>query len=73
VVLSTVAVAVGEEPETIEEVYEPFLLQLGLLQRTPRGRVVSAQGWRHVGLEPPPGPAGDDGGAGPPPSRSLFD
>ena len=39
--LSTLAVALGEEPDTIEDVYEPYLLQLGLLQRTPRGRVVT--------------------------------
>ena len=39
--LSTLAVGVGEEPETVEDVYEPFLLQLGLLKRTPRGRVAT--------------------------------
>ena len=47
--LSTLAVALGEEPDTIEDVYEPYLLQLGLLQRTPRGRVVTALGRAHVG------------------------
>jgi holliday junction DNA helicase RuvB len=47
--LSTLAVAVGEEAETIEDVYEPFLLQLGFLQRTPRGRVVTDLGRTHVG------------------------
>jgi holliday junction DNA helicase RuvB len=47
--LSTLAVALGEEPETIEDVYEPYLLQLGFLQRTPRGRVVTALGREHVG------------------------
>ena len=47
--LSTLAVAVGEEPETIEDVYEPYLLQLGFLQRTPRGRVVTALGREHLG------------------------
>jgi Holliday junction DNA helicase RuvB len=47
--LSTLAVALGEEPETIEDVYEPYLLQLGFLQRTPRGRVVTALGRAHVG------------------------
>jgi holliday junction DNA helicase RuvB len=47
--LSTLAVALGEEPETIEDVYEPYLLQLGFLQRTPRGRVVTALGREHLG------------------------
>src|SRR5215216_559801 len=47
--VSTLAVALGEEPETIEDVYEPYLLQLGFLQRTPRGRVVTALGRAHVG------------------------
>jgi holliday junction DNA helicase RuvB len=47
--LSTLAVAVGEEAETIEDVYEPFLLQLGFLQRTPRGRIVTDLGRSHVG------------------------
>ena len=51
--LSTLAVSVGEEPETVEDVYEPFLLQLGLLHRTPRGRVATAAAWRHLGLAPP--------------------
>jgi Holliday junction DNA helicase RuvB len=47
--LSTLAVALGEEPETIEDVYEPYLLQLGFLQRTPRGRMVTALGREHLG------------------------
>jgi Holliday junction DNA helicase RuvB len=47
--LSTLAVALGEEAETIEDVYEPFLLQLGFLQRTPRGRVVTDLGRAHLG------------------------
>jgi Holliday junction DNA helicase RuvB len=47
--LSTLAVALGEEPDTIEDVYEPYLLQLGLMQRTPRGRVVTKLGRAHVG------------------------
>ena len=47
--LSTLAVALGEEPDTIEDVYEPFLLQLGFLQRTPRGRVVTKLGREHLG------------------------
>lgn len=51
--LSTLSVAVGEEPETVEDAYEPFLLQSGLIQRTPRGRVVTIHAYRHLGLEPP--------------------
>jgi holliday junction DNA helicase RuvB len=47
--LSTLAVALGEEPDTIEDVYEPYLLQLGFLQRTPRGRVVTELGRAHLG------------------------
>ncbi len=47
--LSTLAVSLGEEPDTIEDVYEPFLLQLGFLQRTPRGRVITALGREHIG------------------------
>ena len=52
--LSTLAVSVGEETDTVEDVYEPYLLQLGLLMRTPRGRVATPAAWRHLGLEPPP-------------------
>jgi Holliday junction DNA helicase RuvB len=47
--LSTLAVALGEEPDTIEDVYEPYLLQLGFIQRTPRGRIVTKLGVAHVG------------------------
>ncbi|HSJ94983.1 MAG TPA: Holliday junction branch migration DNA helicase RuvB [Gaiellaceae bacterium] len=50
--LSTLAVALGEEPETIEDVYEPYLLQLGLLQRTPRGRVLTELGSKRAGAAP---------------------
>jgi Holliday junction DNA helicase RuvB len=53
--LSTIAVAVGEEPETIEEVAEPFLVRCGLVARTPRGRVATATAWRHCGLQAPSG------------------
>ncbi len=53
--LSTLAVALGEEPETIEDVYEPYLLQLGFLQRTPRGRIVTDRGREHLGAQPPSG------------------
>ena len=55
--LSTLAVSVGEETDTVEDVYEPYLLQPGLLMRTPRGRVATAGAWLHLGLEPPPRPA----------------
>ena len=55
--LSTLAIAVGEEPDTIEDVYEPYLLQRGLLQRTPRGRAATARACEHLGL-PAPGDAG---------------
>jgi Holliday junction DNA helicase RuvB len=47
--LSTLSVTLGEEPDTIEDVYEPYLLQLGFLQRTPRGRVITALGRDHIG------------------------
>jgi Holliday junction DNA helicase RuvB len=47
--LSTLAVSLGEEPDTIEDVYEPYLLQLGLIQRTPRGRVITELGRSHIG------------------------
>lgn len=62
--LSTLAISVGEQTETVEDVYEPFLIQAGLLMRTPRGRVATPAAWAHVGLavpvgaldrEPPPG------------------
>ncbi len=60
--LGTIAAAISEETETVEEVYEPFLLQAGLLQRTPRGRIATDQAYRHLGLELP-----GDG------KRGLFD
>ncbi|WP_433188204.1 Holliday junction branch migration DNA helicase RuvB [Actinoallomurus sp. CA-150999] len=52
--LSTLAVAVGEEPETVEVVAEPFLVRKGLIARTPRGRIATPAAWRHLGLAPPP-------------------
>jgi Holliday junction DNA helicase RuvB len=61
--LSTLAVAVGEETETVEVVAEPFLVRSGFLARTPRGRVATPAAWEHLGLTPPESP-------GPP---SLFD
>ena len=51
--LSTVAISVGEQTETVEDVYEPFLIQQGLLARTPRGRIAMPSAWTHLGLEPP--------------------
>ena len=54
--LSTLAVSVGEETDTVEEVYEPYLLQRGLIMRTPRGRVATLAAWYHLGLDPPAQP-----------------
>ena len=54
--LSTLAISVSEQVETIEDVYEPFLIQQGLLARTPRGRVAMALAWRHLGETPPATP-----------------
>jgi Holliday junction DNA helicase RuvB len=51
--LSTLAVSVGEEPETVEDVYEPFLLQAGLIMRTPRGRLATPGAYTHLGLDIP--------------------
>lgn len=51
--LNTLAVAVGEEPSTVEEVCEPFLVRAGLIARTARGRVATAAAWHHIGLQPP--------------------
>ncbi len=56
--LSTVAIAVGEEAETLEEVHEPFLIQEGYLQRTPQGRTLTAKGYLAVGLKPSSGDQG---------------
>jgi holliday junction DNA helicase RuvB len=52
--VSTLAVAVGEDPGTVEEVCEPFLVRVGMLARTPRGRVATAAAWAHLGVAPPP-------------------
>jgi len=51
--LSTLAISVGEQPETVEDVYEPFLIQLGFIARTPRGRVAMPAAWAHLGLDVP--------------------
>ena len=67
--IDNLAAAIGEERDTIEDVLEPFLIQQGFLQRTPRGRVATASSYRHFGLTPPR-EAGNpdlfaDGGANP--------
>ncbi|HEY9555634.1 MAG TPA: Holliday junction branch migration DNA helicase RuvB [Acidimicrobiales bacterium] len=64
--LSTLAISVGEQTETVEDMYEPFLIQEGLLMRTPRGRVATPAAWKHLGLAVPRGAIGDE----PPPG--LF-
>ena len=51
--LSTLASAVGEDPGTLEDVYEPYLLQCGLIVRTPQGRVATHAAFEHLGIEPP--------------------
>jgi Holliday junction DNA helicase RuvB len=51
--LDTIAATIGEESQTIEDVYEPFLLQIGFLQRTPRGRTVTPLAYKHLGMQPP--------------------
>ncbi|MFD0814678.1 Holliday junction branch migration DNA helicase RuvB [Amycolatopsis umgeniensis] len=66
--VSTLAVAVGEEPTTVEEVCEPYLVRAGMLARTPRGRVATAAAWEHLGLPAPAGATrGEQGGP------NLFD
>ena len=73
--LSTLAISIGEDPETLESMYEPFLIQMGLLKRTPKGRVAMPAAWEHLDLVPPSDAAttlwGDDGA--PPSDRRLFD
>ena len=59
--LNTLAVSVGEEAETIESVVEPFLVRIGLLTRTPRGRVATRSAWKHFGLAPVPAAGGSVG------------
>jgi Holliday junction DNA helicase RuvB len=54
--LQTIAASISEEPDTIMDVVEPYLLQLGFLDRTPQGRVATARAYEHLGLEPPPAP-----------------
>ena len=69
--LSTLAISVAEETETVEDVAEPFLVRQGFLMRTPRGRVATAAAWRHLGLTPPPAPGGGPWD-GRPEDPSLF-
>jgi holliday junction DNA helicase RuvB len=76
--VATLAVAVGEEPHTVEEVCEPFLVRAGLLARTPRGRVATEAAFRHLGHPVPRGGLALSGGTGDPPpdgssSQTLFD
>ena len=52
--VETMAAAMSEERDTLEDVYEPYLMQMGFLQRTPRGRVATRRAWEHLGLTPPP-------------------
>jgi len=70
--LSTLAVAVGEESETVEVVAEPFLVRAGLMARTPRGRVATPAAWTHLGLVPPPDAGGGLLRPGPPEADTLF-
>ena len=55
--LETLSASISEEAETIEEVYEPYLLQLGFLDRTPRGRVATRRAYEHLGFEDTKGPS----------------
>lgn len=66
--LATMAATISEPIETLEDVIEPYLMQIGLLARTPRGRQLTASGWRHLGLAPPTG-----SGAGASVQPGLFD
>ncbi len=68
--ISTLAMALGEESETVENVAEPYLVRLGLIARTPRGRIATRSGWHHAGVTPPPDLALSSGETGVP---SLFD
>jgi Holliday junction DNA helicase RuvB len=72
--LATLAVAVGEEPETVEVVAEPFLVRAGLIARTQRGRIATPAAWSYLGLVPPPDPPGGRPGSPsrPPESDTLF-
>jgi holliday junction DNA helicase RuvB len=56
--IETLAASIGEERDTLEDVYEPYLLQIGFLARTPKGRVATSSAWRHLGKEPTKGSQG---------------
>jgi len=58
--VETLAAGLAEQRDAIEETIEPFLIQLGFIQRTPRGRMLSAGGFKHLGMKAPPGPAQPD-------------
>ena len=66
--LSTLAISVSEPTETVEDVYEPYLIQQGLLMRTPRGRVATPAAYAHLGMAPPPATS-----TGPESQTELFD
>jgi Holliday junction DNA helicase RuvB len=66
--VDSLAAAIGEERDTIEDLIEPYLIQQGYLQRTPRGRIATAMAWRHCGLPVPAGAGGRAGSSG-----TLFD
>ena len=70
--LSTLAAAISEEQDTVEDVYEPYLLQEGLIERTPRGRAATAAAYAHLGLEPPRASAGDGASPRAAPDPALF-
>ena len=67
--IDTIAASIGEERITIEDVYEPYLLQSGLLHRTPKGRMASRDAWLWLGIEPPAESGADTESA----QTSLFD
>jgi Holliday junction DNA helicase RuvB len=68
--IDNLAAAIGEERDTIEDVLEPYLIQQGFLQRTPRGRMATAAAWRHFGKMPPQAPNASPVSS--PSSPSLF-
>lgn len=71
--LSTLAITVGEQTETVEDVYEPFLIQRGLLQRTPRGRIATAAAYAHIGADVPPTAAYAGSSVGADAENTLFE
>ena len=70
--LSNLAAAIGEESDTIETVYEPFLIQEGFVQRTPRGRMLTRRGWEHLGHTPPKSSEGQGAPASEIEQKELF-